>query len=198
MGGDGGSIPGRKDLVREPRRAQISEKELELYMKWRMCQLTQNPLKPPIVADQRGRLYSKEAVIEAILDKTNGEKCPQIRSLKDVKELNLTPNPIFEDKPDVGGVGTYKDWNVTPWICPVVGLEMNGKHRFCVIWDCGCVISEKALLEVKSDVCHKCAKPFDKLAILVLNGSDEENSEFREYLETKKAAAKFAKKNEKR
>lgn len=101
------------------------------------------------------------------MEKKNIEKCPHIRSLKDVKELNLTLNPVYEDKPDVGGTGTFKDWNVTPWICPVVGLEMNGKHRFCVIWDCGCVISEKALLEVKSDVCHKCAKPFEKLGVLV-------------------------------
>lgn len=62
MGGDGGSIPGRRDLVRERKRAEMSEKELELHIKWRMCQLTQERLKEPIVVDERGRLYSKEAV----------------------------------------------------------------------------------------------------------------------------------------
>ncbi|KAG7226686.1 hypothetical protein INR49_023480 [Caranx melampygus] len=41
------------------------------------------------------------------------------------------------------------------FICPVVGLEMNGKHRFCYLHTCGCVFSDRALKEVKTEICHK-------------------------------------------
>ena len=28
-------------------------------------------------------------------------------------------------------------------------------HRFCFLWSCGCVLSERALKEIKMETCHK-------------------------------------------
>ena len=49
-----------------------------------------------------------------------------IRSLKDVVELKLTPNPSY--KPD-GKADTYNDVQAAEFVCPVSGLEMSGRYR---------------------------------------------------------------------
>jgi len=128
------------------------DKEAELAFKWRHCTIRQLPLQPPIVGCTLGRLYSKESVLEGLLDRnTLPESAVHIKSLKDVKTLNLTPNPAFNgDKTEKGD--SYSNGDKSPYICPVIGLEMNGKYKFCFLWSCGCVMSERALKEVKTTV----------------------------------------------
>lgn len=99
-----------------------------------------------------GRLYSKESVLEGLLDRnTLPESAVHIKSLKDVRNLNLTPNPAFNGYKTEKG-DSYSNEDKSPYICPVIGLEMNGKHKFCFLWSCGCVMSERALKEVKTTV----------------------------------------------
>ena len=52
-----------------------------------------------------------------------------IRSLKDVKELNLTENPEWIKKSHVEKGDAYIDSHLSQYICPVVGIEMNGKTK---------------------------------------------------------------------
>lgn len=98
-----------------------------------------------------GRLYSKQNVIEHLLEK---EKMPasalHIKSLKDVKNLQLTPNPVYKDCDKTEGM---LDVRSAPYICKLIGLEMTGKFRFVALWTCGCVFSERALKEIKSKNC---------------------------------------------
>lgn len=49
--------------------------------------------------------------------------------LQDIKELNLTDNPEWEGERRNTKGDRYEDINCGMFICPVVGLEMNGKHR---------------------------------------------------------------------
>lgn len=66
--------------------------------------------------------------------------------------MNLTPNPSFKEeevKEKSATLGT------SPFICPVIGLEMTGKFRFVAIWSCGCVFSERALKQIDVKICHK-------------------------------------------
>jgi hypothetical protein len=59
------------------------DKDSELSFRWKHCSITQEPLQTPIVACGLGRLYSKDAVIEALLDRANlPETAQHIRSLK--------------------------------------------------------------------------------------------------------------------
>jgi len=54
-----------------------------LSFRWKHCSITQEPLQTPIVACGLGRLYSKDAVIEALLDRANmPETAQHISSLK--------------------------------------------------------------------------------------------------------------------
>ncbi|PIO71500.1 hypothetical protein TELCIR_06600 [Teladorsagia circumcincta] len=90
MGADGGTIPKRCELVKKKKKAEKLERNVKNASKWRNCQLSQQPLKKPIIACRYGRLYNKETVIEAILTKTIGNYSVASH-IKGIKELIL-PN----------------------------------------------------------------------------------------------------------
>ncbi|KAG9353379.1 hypothetical protein JZ751_017974, partial [Albula glossodonta] len=156
MGCDGGTIPKRHELVKGPKKVEKVDKNAELIARWSYCALSQEKLRRPIVACELGRLYNKDAVIEYLLDKSaerpNTEVVVHIRG---IKELNLTDNPAWEGERSNSKGDRYEDLHCAMFICPVVGLEMNGKHKFCFLHTCGCVFSERALREVKTEICHK-------------------------------------------
>uniref|UniRef100_A0A8D1D024 Replication termination factor 2 n=1 Tax=Sus scrofa TaxID=9823 RepID=A0A8D1D024_PIG len=158
MGCDGGTIPKRHELVKGPKKVEKVDKDAELVAQWNYCTLSQEILRRPIVACELGRLYNKDAVIEFLLDKSSekalGKAASHIKSIKNVTELRLSDNPAWEgDKGSTKG-DKHDDLQRARFICPVVGLEMNGRHRFCYLRCCGCVFSERALKEIKAEVCH--------------------------------------------
>ena len=55
MGGDGGSIPGRQDLVKTKKKKEQASREDENAAKWKHCALSQVLLRKPIVACELGR-----------------------------------------------------------------------------------------------------------------------------------------------
>lgn len=174
------------------------EKNYELNAKWFHCALSQAELRSPVVCCELGNLYNKEAVLEYLIDKSSvtSDVASHIRSLKDVKELNLTNNPTFDQK-SVEQADSYLDFQASRFICPVVGIEMNGRYKFCFLWKCGCVFSERALREVPSTVCNKCGKPLSDDDIVVINGSEDEMSSMRVKMEERRQKAKLEKKAKK-
>ncbi|XP_060775346.1 replication termination factor 2 [Neoarius graeffei] len=201
MGCDGGTIPKRHELVKGPKKVEKVDKNAELAAKWKYCGLSQEKLRRPIVACELGRLYNKDAIIEYLLDKSgerpNTDVVAHIRGIKDVKELNLTDNPAWEGERRNAKGDCYEDMHCAMFICPVVGLEMNGKHKFCYLLTCGCVFSERALREVKTEICHKCGDPFHEDDIVVLNGSKEQQEKLQKAMEERRVKAKATKKSKK-
>lgn len=194
MGCDGGTIPRRDELVRIKKKPEQKDKEAELAFKWKHCTIKQLPLQPPIVGCGLGRLYSKESVLEGLLDKsTLPESAAHLKSLKDVKALQLTPNPAFEANKAEKGDG-YRDGGKSPYICPLIGLEMNGKYKFCFLWTCGCVMSERALKEVKTSICHQCQQPFKDTDIVVMNAENDDLKLMEERMVIRKSLQKKSKK----
>ncbi|XP_065705961.2 replication termination factor 2 isoform X1 [Patagioenas fasciata] len=201
MGCDGGTIPKRHELVKGPRKVEKVDKNAELVARWYYCALSQEKLCRPIVACELGRLYNKDAVIEFLLDKsadkTPMEAASHIKSIKNVTELNLADNPAWSgDKESIKG-DKYDDIQSARFICPVVGLEMNGRHRFCFLRNCGCVFSERALKEIKSEVCHKCGVPFQEEDVIVLNGNKEDVEVLKKRMEDRRLKSKLEKKSKK-
>nr|CAG4646449.1 EOG090X0ACT [Macrothrix elegans] len=197
MGCDGGTIPKRDELVKTKKKPEQKDKNAELHCKWRLCASSQEPLKPPVVACELGRLFNKESVLEILLDKPKAPDCGKhLRSLKDVRELQLTPNPAFTKQTTKGDA--YDDLQIAEFICPVLGIEMNGKFKFCFIWSCGCVMSERALKEIKTSVCHKCQKTFKDEDVIILNPVDEELEQTKANMELRRSANKNKSKNSKR
>ncbi|XP_051986937.1 replication termination factor 2 [Xyrauchen texanus] len=201
MGCDGGTIPKRHELVKGPKKVEKVDKNAELAAKWKYCALSQEKLKRPVVACELGRLYNKDAIIEYLLDKSaerpNTEVVAHIRGIKDLKELILTDNPSWQGESRNIKGDCYEDMNCAMFICPVVGLEMNGKHKFCYLQTCGCVFSERALKEVKTEICHKCGDPFQEDDIVVLNGSKDDVEKLQKTMEERRLKAKTAKKSKK-
>lgn len=65
--------------------------------------------------------------------------------------MKLVKNPAYTKIEQIdGAVGDGS----APYICPISGLEMTGKFRFIFLWSCGCVLAERALKEVKQNLCH--------------------------------------------
>lgn len=198
MGCDGGTIPRRDELVRTKQKPEQKDKDAETVAKWKHCAISQRALKAPIVSCDLGKLYNKDSVIEFLLNKESAvHPAEHIKTLKDVKELNLTQINGFQKKAaDMGD--EYVDRQASQYICPVVGLEMNGRHKFCYLRQCGCALSDRALKQVKTETCHKCGKPFVEDDIIVINGSEEEMEELRKKMEARKLQAKLQKRTAKK
>lgn len=204
MGCDGGTIPTRGELVKVKKKKEEIDRETQLAAKWQYCALSSTKLKEPIVSCELGRLYNKEAVIQYLLTRKDSpnEDVAHIRNLKDVTELKLTLKKADSSKKSSSSAltgGEYVDNQDSRFICPVVGLEMSGKYRFCFIRECGCVLSERALKEVKSETCHGCGRPYEpQTDAVVINGSPEEVEQLRLSMEEKRSRAKTDKKSRKR
>ncbi|KAF6089261.1 replication termination factor 2 [Phyllostomus discolor] len=201
MGCDGGTIPKRHELVKGPKKVEKVDKDAELVAQWNYCALSQEILRRPIVACELGRLYNKDAVIEFLLDKSSekapGKAASHIKSIKNVTELRLSDNPAWEgDRGNTKG-DKHDDLQRARFICPVVGLEMNGRHRFCFLRCCGCVFSERALKEIKAEVCHTCGAAFQEDDVIVLNGSKEDVAALRGRMEERRLRARLQKKAKK-
>lgn len=185
MGCDGGTIPRRDELVRLKKKPEQKDKDAERQFRWKHCNLTQERLQQPIVMCGLGRLYSKQNVIEHLLEGKMPESCTHIKSLKDIKDLNLTANPAYEEA---------RDDKSAQFICALIGLEMSGQFRFVALWKCGCVFSERALKEIKGKSCSSCLTPFSEEDVVVLNGTEEDMDLMRTRMEARVARLKAEKK----
>lgn len=156
--------------------------------RWRHCALTQQKLQQPIVMCGLGRLYSKQNVIEQLLEKDGmPESCSHIKSLKDIKNLKLVANPAYSAEDDKNA----------PFICALIGLEMSGQFRFVALWTCGCVFSERALKQLKASVCSICQTPYTEQDVVILNGNEEDVDSMRTRMESRVARIKAEKKDKK-
>ncbi|KAI0548723.1 Rtf2 RING-finger-domain-containing protein [Xylaria curta] len=188
MGNDGGSIPKRRELVKEaarlPTTSELKATALEsLGHAWTTCPISSEPLDPAnTVVDYRGRLYNYETVLRCLMpsDGTSSEdKETQssqeavefarsgIRSLKDVVKLKF---------------GLRKGDGVR--ICPLALKELGpGAHAVYIV-PCGHVFTEIVMRELiaageKPDVnsCTQCGEEFavrDMVPILPENEADVE------------------------
>lgn len=175
MGNDGGSIPGRQDLVKEMARIKREEtEELVKLSKSQYCSMTKEHFNPPLAGDKLGQIYNKKAVILTLLQKTTPKGFNHIRSLKDIKELKTRLSKS------------------NSLICPITMIEFTGINKFYFIWNCGCVISSKAIKELNmTSICIVCGRTFDpKNDLISLNYSNKEKEDIRTKLINKSNKAK--------
>jgi hypothetical protein len=176
MGGDGGTIQNRRDCLRinKDRKDDSMSRDMKRATKWLHCSLSQEPLSKPIVGCRLGRMYNKEKLIEYMLDK-QGPVAPEamshIRSMKDVKTLNICDNG---HKPDSF---KFASWTTTPhfpFCCPIMGLEMNGVYKFSFLWNCGCLMAERAIRQLATSECPNCNKSFSSEEVIIVHAEGED------------------------
>lgn len=71
MGGDGGSIPTRADLVKLKDKEKKADPHEQQKIRWSYCTMSNQPLAEPVVADELGNLYNKEHVLKYLVDRKN-------------------------------------------------------------------------------------------------------------------------------
>lgn len=161
MGNDGGSIPKRRELVKEAARAlttaelKESQQEAQEYG-WTTDPLTRKPLSTPVVSDAAGVLYNKDAVIEFLLaEKKDGDMAglkERIAGLRDVVEVK------FEENSD------------GKWICPITGRELGPGAKGCYIVPCGHAFAGSVVREIREGKCLQVRTPALHVERLKANG----------------------------
>ena len=134
-------------------------------------------------------------MIEYLLERSKFEAGPSyIKTLRDVKELNLVNNPGFIQNQIEKG-NEFIDSNRSKWICSITGLEMSGCYKFYYLYSCGCVISERALKSMQSTTlkCLSCDKPYADNDLIIINPNEEDLSLNQEKYNNRKSAAKLSK-----
>jgi len=188
MGGDGGSIPTRTDLVKIREKKKDTDPLVLVRIGWKYCSMSSQILNEPIVADDLGNLYNKEAVLKYLMSKKPEPQFLHIRNLKDVVTLKLQVNPSLTDADKKDMVKEGEDKFIPRWVCPITRVDTNGKNKFVALRSCGCVMSERGLREVPSSVCLVCAKPYTAADLLPLVPAPNELEEARARMEARRAA----------
>lgn len=146
MGGDGGSIPGRRDLVPERTRKIIDEDPKMLgNNRWTTCALSNEPLRKPVVIDDLGNIFNKTSTIQYLLSKHKVMYFSHIRNIRNIHDCQVVyKNEPIDDKEKI----FFACPKITDWIA-------NGKYRFVRMNCCGWIISEKAML-MGDNECVQC------------------------------------------
>lgn len=160
MGNDGGSIPTRRELVKEaakdPSTTQVKETQTEkLQYYWAHCALSQKPLSLPIVSDSTGNLYNKDAILEHLISTnksgqednvaSNERTSGTIRSLRDVVEVG------FKVEEEDGGI--EKKSTELRLVCPVSGKTLGPGVKAVYLVPCGHAFAESTVKEMAGDQC---------------------------------------------
>ncbi|KAI4114369.1 MAG: hypothetical protein LQ345_004839 [Seirophora villosa] len=193
MGNDGGSIPTRRELVKEaardPSSTQVKEVQTEkLEHYWSHCALSQQPLSIPIVSDSTGNLYNKDAVLENLLGAAkqsqdganvagNDRTAGTIKNLKDVVEVR------FDIEEEEEGDKSSKPSPSLRLVCPVSGKRLGPGVKAVYLVPCGHAFAESAIREMPGEQCLQCNEPYSAdNVILILPTSTAEKDRLRDRL----------------
>lgn len=179
MGNDGGSIPTRRELVKEaaknPSASDLKEKQREhLAHRWSQCPVSHKALTKPIVSDYCGNLYNKDAIIQYLLpadvsevDKTEYDAFIQgrIKGLKDVVEVQ------FEVEKD----DTLK---TEKRVCPITGKELGVGVKAVYLVPCGHAFSQEAVREMGTGECSVCNEKYDERDVIPILPTTEQDKDF--------------------
>lgn len=161
MGNDGGSIPTRRELVknaaRNPNTSELKATQLEAQTHaWTWCPLSNRPLTTPVVSDCAGTLYNKDAIIEQLLPKDDDVPASVIKEKEDVLQGRVKGlRDIVEVK-----FAVSKDGKDEKWVCPITSKELGPSTKAVYLVPCGHAFSEAAIREVAGETCVECNEPY--------------------------------------
>jgi hypothetical protein len=158
MGNDGGSIPTRRELVKEAAKNKTatelkeSQHEQQEYY-WTTDPISQKPLAQPVVSDCSGKLYNKDTILEFLVEGSRKEDAETVtlgavKSLKDVVEVKF----------DVDGDTSKNNGSVSHenWKCPITGDKLGPGAKAVYLVPCGHAFSGSAIKEVSGEKCLVC------------------------------------------
>ena len=161
MGNDGGSIPTRRELVknaaRNPNTSELKATQVEAQTHaWTYCPLSNRPLAAPIVSDCAGTLYNKDAILEQLLPKDDVVPASIIKEKEDVLQGRVKGlRDVVEVKFTV-----LKEGKDEKKICPITSKELGPGTKAVYLVPCGHAFSEVAIREVAGETCVECNEPY--------------------------------------
>ncbi|KAI9805477.1 MAG: hypothetical protein M1825_000728 [Sarcosagium campestre] len=180
MGNDGGSIPTRRELVKEAARSKTTTQVKETQQEqqswdWTTCPLSHMPLSQPVVSDCAGKLYNKDAILEFLLPSDDSAKKAEsteylngrVKSLRDIIEVK------FEVETESKDGTTTRAGDI--WVCPITRKRLGPGLKSVYLVPCGHAYSEIAIKEVSSDTCLQCNEnytPDNVIPILSISNSE--------------------------
>ena len=187
MGNDGGSIPTRRELVKEAARdlsttqvKEIQTEQQEHY--WSTCALSHQPLSLPVVSDALGTLYNKDAVLNHLLTAAQEDKQgleakgeafkDRLRSLRDVVEVKFQ---LHEEEEKASATKQT-------WVCPITGKALGPGVKAVYLVPCGHAFVESAIKEMGGESCLQCNEhysPTDVIPILPTSQTEKDRLEQR-------------------
>ncbi|KAJ6078699.1 hypothetical protein N7467_008452 [Penicillium canescens] len=189
MGNDGGSIPTRRELVREaaraPSTAQVKEAQREQQEhSWTTCPLSHKALSRPIVSDSVGNLYNKDAVLQFLLPGDDGEGisskadceeilCGRVKSLRDVVELKFEVDTERTEHPSDRAHAPRERGE--GWICPITAKPLGPGVKSVYLVPCGHVFAEEAIRQLKGDKCLQCNESYAEENIIPILTTKEDD-----------------------
>eukprot|EP00965_Chrysotila_dentata_P210887 6186159-Pleurochrysis_carterae.AAC.2 len=153
-----------------------------------LCSASTQPLTPPIVVTELGYLCNKEALIEGLLSKTLPPHLSHVKSLKDVLDAKLTPNPHAKPDADFKAGADTAEMEV-PFCCPVADVPFNGRHPFVYLKPSGYVVSERAYKQMGGSKCPISEVPCTADDVIILNGNEEQREQLAERCARRHAGA---------
>ena len=178
-GGDGGSTGAEcrsayLEMYRAARPDALDPAEAA-RMRVTLCRLSGELLAAPIVVDDLGRLYNKDAVVRALLaakggggggdDRKAATLPPHLSSLKHVTPATLTRADEAE-----GG----HDLAAPRFVCPITGAPMAGRARFVLLRLGGLVVAERALTAAPDAVREAVGGQWEAPPLLLNPAGEEE------------------------
>ena len=188
MGNDGGSIPTRRELVKNKARApnltalKATTLESQTHA-WTHCRVSDKLLLPhkdtTLASDARGNLYNYESLLFALAGGGGGEDGVDeedaattlremgVGGLKDVVKLEM----------QVGEGGAGKDG---VWVCPVSMKELGPATKSVYLVPCGHVFAEVAIKETSTEEeedapCPACSVSFSRDNVVTILPTKEED-----------------------
>ncbi|KAK3342614.1 Rtf2 RING-finger-domain-containing protein [Neurospora tetraspora] len=201
MGNDGGSIPKRRELVKEAaRNPTVSELKATVFESlnhaWTHDPISSEPIDlETVVSDWRGRLYNYESILKGLMpgssddhssetkhdnnDSGNGESAtPTIFATElsfastGIKSLRDVVKLKFKRyTPPNGGGNTKKEKEI--FACPVTLKELGASTKSVYLVPCGHVFAEMAIQMITEEVCPECSEPFKSEDVIPILPTDK-------------------------
>ena len=175
MGNDGGSIPTRRELVKEAAKdktttqvKEVQHEQQEYY--WTTDPISREPLTTPVVSDSSGKLYNKSTILEYLVEGARKEDADTItqgaiKSLKDVVEVKF----------EIDTAATSSAARGEAWRCPITGDKLGPGSKAAYLVPCGHAFSGSAIKEVSGEKCLTCETEYasnDIIPILPTSATD--------------------------
>ncbi|CAK7243743.1 MAG: Replication termination factor 2 [Sporothrix thermara] len=194
MGNDGGSIPTRRELVKNAARPKTVSELKETAQEAQAHAWKYDPINGDeidlqnVVSDWRGRIYNSETVLHRLMDEKGMEAASAKQEREAAQDLSSPASDKIGQSMSFGETGirsirdvvrlkchayTPRDSDLLRWQCPMTMRDIGLGARAVYLVPCGHVFSELAVDKFPDNSCVECSTPFEASDIIPILSTDK-------------------------